>query len=119
MKKTRNIIVNNAMDTKTHVDRESNEQASIAGVDDMPSGFRFLSGKDRETFAKQLVEQSLKREHIEIEEREISLKRKCCDHVISSYKWVTEFSFELDSRAVFHILDTMAVLTKVDFGVEG
>lgn len=32
---------------------------------------------------------------------------------------MTEFGFELDSRTVFHILDTMAVLTTVDVRVEG
>lgn len=53
-----------------------------------------------------------------IEEKEISLERKRCDHVMNCYKWVTEFGFELHSRTVFHILDAM-VLTNVDVGVEG
>lgn len=53
VKKTRiNSSMNNAMDTKIDVDQESNKQASIAGVDDMPTGFRFLSGQDRKQFAK-------------------------------------------------------------------
>lgn len=85
----------------------------------MPTGFRFLSGEDRKQFATQMVEQCLQRKRQEIEENEISLKRKRCDHVISCYKWMTEFGFELDSSTVFHILETMAVVTQVDVGVEG
>lgn len=106
-----------AMDNKIDVDQESKKIAT-AGVDDMPTGFRFLSDEDRERVAKQVVEQSLKRKRQEIEEKEISLKRKRCYHVMSCYKWVTEFGFKLDSRTVFHILDTVAVLTKADAGIE-
>lgn len=90
-------------------------------VDDMPPGFRFLSDEDREQFAKQMVEQSLKRKRQEIEEKDISLKRKRCDNVMSCYSWMSDFGyeFEFDSPTVFHILDTMAVLTEVDVGVKG
>ena len=105
------------MNTKIDVDQESNK-ATTAGADDMPTGFRFLSGEDRKEFAKKLVEQCLKRKRQEIEEKEISLKRKRCDHVIDCYKRMTEFGL-LDSRTVFHILDTMAVLTQVDVGIKG
>lgn len=105
------------MDKKIEVDQESNK-AATAGVDDMPTGFRFLADEDREQFAKQTVELCLKRKRQEIEENNISIKRKGCDHVMSCYKSMTEFGFELDSRTVFHILDTMAVLTKVDVDVK-
>lgn len=112
--------MNNAMDNKIGVDQESNK-ATTAGVDDMPPGFRFLSDEDREQFAKQMVEQSLKRKRQEIEEKDISLKRKRCDNVMSCYSWMSDFGFEVefDSRTVFHILDTMAVLTKVAIAVKG
>ena len=71
--------MNNAMDTKIDVDQESNKAATV-GLDDMPTGFRFLSGEDRKQFAKQMADQCLKRKRQEIEEKEISLKRKRCDH---------------------------------------
>lgn len=109
--------MNNAMDN-TDVDQESNK-AATAGVDDMPTGFRFLSHEDRGQFAKQIVELCLRRKRQDIEENEISLKRKRCDHVISCYKRMTEFGFELDSRTVFHILDTMAILTEADACAKG
>lgn len=77
MKKTRNNSLINAMDHKIDVEQESNK-VSTASVDGMSTAFKFLSDEDREQFAKQIVELCLQRRRKEVEEKEISLKRKRC-----------------------------------------
>ncbi|CAN0252124.1 unnamed protein product [Ectocarpus sp. 6 AP-2014] len=91
----------------------ASEEDSV-GVDDMPPAAKYLCDDDRQQVAKKVVEQSLKRKRIEIEEREIEITRKRCANVMTCYTWMSDLGYEFNSSTVFHILDTMAALTRVN-----
>ncbi|CAN0519825.1 unnamed protein product [Scytosiphon promiscuus] len=89
----------------------------------MPAGFELLGVRDKQERAKEMVQQFLKggdqdlrRKALELEERNISLKRKRCDTLICMYRSLEELDITLDSRAQVDILDTIAQITKPDVG---
>ena len=100
---------------------------------DMPTSFKFLSAEDREELAKKMVELSLKgrdqdlqrgyqdlrRKDHEIQEKSMSLKRKRCDDIESCYQLLKELGITLDAHAKVHILESVAILTKQDVGIDG
>ncbi|CAM9978019.1 unnamed protein product [Ascophyllum nodosum] len=70
---------------------------------DMPTSFKFLSAEDREELAKKCM----------------SLKRKRCDDIVSCYQLLEELGITLDAHAKVHILESVAILTKQDVGIDG
>lgn len=92
----------------------------------MPAEFRHLSEEDREVFARQMVElsmksrdqelqkgyQDLRRNDYELPEKGMSLKRKRVDEIVYLYQICEEIGVEVDTDAKFHVLDSVKMLTQ-------
>lgn len=55
----------------------------------------------------------------DIQERSMSLKRKRIDYIVHCYQSLEELGIALDSSARVHLLDSVALLTKQEIGVDG
>lgn len=118
---------------KRHVAMREKCLRAGAQHDDMPAGFRHLSEEDREAFARQMVElsmksrdqelqkgyQDLRRNDYELQEKGMSLKRKRMDEIVYCYRMCEEIGVEIDTDAKVHVLDSVKMLTQQNFGVDG